>query len=97
MHWLLVRVLRLHPGVPEAAAIRDVLATRFTPAVMGAELGYLLSPAGRTFERPYGWAWLLELRAELERVRGYESAAADWAAAARGALDAMNKDLAQAR
>jgi hypothetical protein len=27
-----------------------------------------MSPAGRTFERPYGWAWLLELQAELIRL-----------------------------
>ena len=90
MHWLLVRILRLEPGVPEAAAIRELCAERFTPTVMGRELDYLQSPAGRTFERPYGWAWLLELRAELERLRATEPSAALWAAA----VDPMAREIA---
>jgi hypothetical protein len=35
---------------------------------MAAELAYFHTPAGKTFERPYGWAWLLELQADLLRL-----------------------------
>ena len=34
---------------------------------MAAETAYLARPESRGFERPYGWAWLLMLAAELER------------------------------
>ena len=62
MHWLLVRVLRLYPHKKEITALLD---QHLAPPVLAAELRYFQSAAGRTFERPYGWAWLLELQAEL--------------------------------
>ena len=65
MHWLLVRILRLYP---RRKKIAERLARHLTPKALRAELAYFTSPAGRTFERPYGWAWLLELQAELIRL-----------------------------
>ncbi|HET7362865.1 MAG TPA: DUF2891 domain-containing protein [Burkholderiales bacterium] len=64
MHWLLVRVLRLYPASQDAVRIVEALDAHLTPGAIEAELAYFRSPAGRTFERPYGWAWLLELQAE---------------------------------
>ena len=61
MHWLLARIQRLFPR-PEIARLLD---RHLTADALQAELGYFNSPAGRTFERPYGWAWLLKLQAEL--------------------------------
>jgi len=65
MHWLLARVL-------PSCAPRDEIAARLdahlTPQALQRELEYFNSPAGKTFERPYGWAWLLELQAELLRL-----------------------------
>jgi hypothetical protein len=90
MHWLLVRVLRLQPQVAEAAEIVGLLDTRLIEPVMSVELRYLQSPAGRTFERPYGWAWLLELRAELERLTNSDARAVAWAAA----VDPLARELA---
>ena len=68
MHWLLARSLRLHPALPEAGEIKALLGAQFAPAAIAGELAYFDSPAGRTFERPYGWGWLLELHAELSRL-----------------------------
>ena len=68
MHWLLVRLLRLHPALPQAAGIAKVLDQHFAPDAIAAEMAYFKEPARRTFERPYGWAWLLELRAETLRL-----------------------------
>jgi hypothetical protein len=65
MHWLLARVLRLYPDTKEVLALLD---EHLSPRALAAELRYFHSPAGRTFERPYGWAWLLELHAELLRL-----------------------------
>jgi hypothetical protein len=64
-YWLLATLLRLHPAIPEAAAIRALFEAAFTPAKVEAERAYLDRPSARGFERPYGWAWLLKLQAEL--------------------------------
>jgi len=64
MHWLLARVLRLYPVARIAPEINDALVAHLSEAHLAKELAYFRSPSGRTFERPYGWAWLLELQAE---------------------------------
>jgi hypothetical protein len=69
-YWLLATVLRLYPENPESAAIRDLFDAQLTPAKVRAELDYLDGPLRKTFERPYGWAWLLMLAAELSRHAG---------------------------
>ena len=81
MHWLLARVLRMFPAGPVAGEIRGTLASRLTAAGLAMERAALSTAAARTFERPYGWAWLLELRVELERLEEVEPLAAGWAAA----------------
>ena len=68
MHWLLVRLLRTHPGLTLAGGITRMLDMHLAPAALQRELDYFESAAGRTFERPYGWAWLLELHSELLRL-----------------------------
>jgi len=64
-YWTLATVLRRHPDVPEAPAIRKLFDEAFTHAKVGAETDYLARPSARGFERPYGWGWLLKLQAEL--------------------------------
>jgi len=78
-HWLLARLLRLFPGLAEAAAIRAHFNQAFTPRKIAGELAYLERPTSAGFERPYGWAWLLMLGAELRRhadaeARGWDLA-----------------------
>ncbi len=68
MHWTLVRLLRLYPSLSVAKVIAERLDAHLAAPAISAELRYFESPAGRTFERPYGWAWLLELQAELLRL-----------------------------
>lgn len=65
-HWMLARLLRRFPALPSAAAIAARFDATFTPANIAAERDFLAKPAARGFERPYGWAWLLKLHAELE-------------------------------
>jgi hypothetical protein len=64
-HWLLARVLRRFPQSQIAPAIRGWLGQAFTQANVAGELAYLARPEADGFERPYGWAWLLKLAAEL--------------------------------
>ena len=64
-YWLLARLLRRRPDVPEAQAIRALMNEHLTDANVAGELAYLHRPTSGGFERPYGWAWLLMLAAEL--------------------------------
>jgi hypothetical protein len=64
-HWLLARLLRLYPDGPSAADIRAHFDQAMTPAKVAGEVAYFARPEARGFERPYGWAWLLMLAAEL--------------------------------
>jgi hypothetical protein len=66
-YWTLATVLRLQPAIPQAAAIRALFDDSFTAAKVEAERAYLDRPNAGGFERPYGWAWLLMLAAELAR------------------------------
>lgn len=65
-HWMLVRLLRRFPALPEAARIRAVLDENLAPANIAAEVAYWKKPNRKSFERTYGWAWLLALAAELK-------------------------------
>ena len=66
-NWLLARLLRRMPALPEAAAIRELFDAHLTPANVAGEVAYLNQPYRGTFERPYGWAWVHMLAAELDR------------------------------
>ena len=57
-YWLLSRIYRLHPTLPVSATIRRVIDQHFTVSNVAGELDYLKGTAHRSFERPYGMAWL---------------------------------------
>lgn len=64
-HWMLVRLLRQFPELPERKEIRAALAEHLTAKNLQAEADYFAQPNRQSFERPYGWAWLLKLAEEL--------------------------------
>ena len=84
MHWLLARVVRLFPEL--AGSITPVLEKHFTAAAMAKELAFFHAPGGGTFERPYGWAWLPKLQAELVRSNRWHAAVAPLATLLAGKL-----------
>ena len=86
-YWLLARVLRRVPALPEASAIRACFDAHLTPDRVAGEVAYLARPAARGFERPYGWAWLLALAAELARHTTGDGRR--WAAALQPLADAV--------
>ncbi|MFZ4163918.1 DUF2891 domain-containing protein [Brevundimonas sp. NPDC058933] len=65
--WTLFTLYRLYPDMAETAQIRAQADSLFTAENVAGEAAYLARPESRGFERPYGWAWLLMLAAELER------------------------------
>ena len=66
-YWLLARLLRRFPTLPEAPRIHALFDAHLTPTALAGELAYLRQPSRAGFERPYGWAWLLMLGGELAR------------------------------
>ena len=69
-YWLLMRTLRLHPQLRVNARTRALLDAMLTEEKVAGELAYLDRAYTGTFERPYGWAWLLALHAEAQRHEG---------------------------
>lgn len=65
--WTLLTLRRRFPAMPEAAEITALADETFTPEKLMAEHAYLMRPASRGFERPYGWAWLMYLHLEGAR------------------------------
>jgi len=64
-HWMLVRLLRTFPDLPEVEKIRAALNRNLTADNLKAEADYFDKPNRESFERTYGWAWLLKLAEEL--------------------------------
>jgi hypothetical protein len=68
-YWLVTHLLARFPDLPEAPRIAAVIDEHFTEANMAGERAYLDLPHNRGFERPYGWAWLLALAAQLHGMQ----------------------------
>ena len=64
-HWMLIRLLREFPALPEGTQIREALSANLSQTNIAAEVQYLKQPNRQSFERTYGWAWLLKLAEEL--------------------------------
>lgn len=68
-HWLLARLAGDYQGrVEEPAFVRPAIAAlqkSITPQNIATEIAYFESPGRKSFERPYGLAWALQLDKEL--------------------------------
>ncbi|MBC2667655.1 DUF2891 domain-containing protein [Novosphingobium piscinae] len=62
--WQVLRLARLFPALPEAAAVRRRADATLVPDKVAGERAFLDRASARGFERPYGWAWLLALHDE---------------------------------
>ncbi len=65
-HWMLLRLLRLYPESSVAEEIGAALAEHLAADVLEAEAEHFRQEHNKSFERMYGWAWLLRLSMELE-------------------------------
>lgn len=67
-HWLLIRLL--HVGPQDAAWREEAIAklnANITSENVAGELANFRRAARGSWERPYGWAWVLQLTAELRQ------------------------------
>ena len=73
-HWLLVRLWRAFPDLPQRPQIEQQLDLHLQPAPLAAEVAYAADTQRIAFERPYGWAWLFKLAQELHHAPGLPAA-----------------------
>ncbi|UAK23139.1 DUF2891 domain-containing protein [Sphingomonas nostoxanthinifaciens] len=78
-YWLLTRLNRLYPDLPQRAATIAQLDQAFTPAKVAGEIAFFKRPFAEDYERPYGWCWFLKLAAELHERK--DEAGRRWLAA----------------
>ncbi|MCG8527959.1 MAG: DUF2891 domain-containing protein [Opitutales bacterium] len=64
-HWTLVKLLKTFPEMENAAQIREKLSSSLTAENIQTELAYFQTEGRGSFERMYGWAWLLKLAEEI--------------------------------
>jgi hypothetical protein len=84
---MLARLLRLFPDLPEANQIKSALNENLSAKNIKAELEYLDQANRQSFERTYGWAWLLKL---AEQLRGWNDPdAKNWSVNLQPFADAL--------
>lgn len=64
-HWMLVRLLKDFTNLPEAKQIRESISKNINTINIQQEIKYFDGTLAKSFERTYGWAWLLKLQQEL--------------------------------
>jgi len=68
-YWLLAKMFYDYPGTPLSHQIADLFNEQFTKEKVAIELAYFEPKLERSFERTYGWAWLLKLHTALMKSR----------------------------
>ncbi len=64
-HWSLVRLLRAFPDLEKREEAITKLRQNITKENIAVEVSYFAEKHNKSFERTYGWAWLLKLAEEL--------------------------------
>jgi hypothetical protein len=65
-HWSLVYLLNKFPDLDQKEAIIKKLQVNLSKENIQNEVAYFSKKHEKSFERTYGWAWLLQLQLELE-------------------------------
>jgi hypothetical protein len=64
-HWSLVRLLKMFPNLEDAQANKEILLKSISKENILTEIAFFEGEHNKSFERTYGWAWLLKLAEEL--------------------------------
>lgn len=63
--WTMVKLVRTFPDLRLAPLVREKLSEHLSADAIKGEVAFFEEEGSRSFERPYGWAWLLRLYGEL--------------------------------
>ena len=64
-HWSMVRLLKSFPNLPNGEKALQLLKAHITKENIAIEVAYFKEKHNKSYERMYGWAWLLKLAEEL--------------------------------
>ena len=64
-HWSLVKLLKDYPELENAQQLKEKLLSTLSETNIEAEVAYFDGEHNKSYERTYGWAWLLKLAEEL--------------------------------
>jgi len=64
-YWSMVTLLQQHPDLEQADEVKAVLKRNLTAENVAREVDFFSKDINDSFERTYGWAWLLKLSDEL--------------------------------
>jgi hypothetical protein len=64
-HWSLVSLLKKFPNLKDASKSKEILLTSISKENIEKEVAYFNQKHNKSYERTYGWAWLLKLAEEL--------------------------------
>ena len=64
-HWSLVSLLKNNPDVKNSKKLKYRLLNNLSKVNIEGEIAYFSGKHNKSFERTYGWAWLLKLAEEL--------------------------------
>ncbi len=64
-HWSLVSLLKQFPDLENAEQIKQMLLSNISKENIEKEVAYFYGKHNKSYERTYGWAWLLKLAEEL--------------------------------
>ncbi len=64
-HWSLIKLLKEFPAIDRAEDVRALLKKQLSLENISQEIVYFDKKYNKSFERSYGWAWLLKLSTEL--------------------------------
>jgi len=64
-HWSIVALLKQFPQMNNANELRSLLKRHLSKKNIAAEIAYFKAASNNSFERTYGWTWLLKLDLEL--------------------------------
>lgn len=64
-HWSLVSLLKSFPNIENADDLKQKLLHNISKENIEAEVAYFDGKHNKSYERTYGWAWLLKLAEEL--------------------------------
>ena len=66
-HWLMAKAANLFPDSEMAKEVKTIFDRQFEVPEFQMELLYFQPKLNRSYERTYGWAWLLKLHSELDK------------------------------
>lgn len=64
-HWSLVSLLKQYPEIKEANKAKLKLLKHLSKENIEVEVSYFMTKYNKSYERTYGWAWLLKLAEEI--------------------------------